>query len=152
MLSDGYSPERWKPSTRETADHSAPYLIGAALVDGEITEATFNPERFHDPAIMNLLARLSAEEDQAYTAAYPKSFECRLEATLRNGKVVAAHLSNPKGHPANPMSDCELEDKFYKQVGQHLSSSQSRSLVNRLRELETFSDLGELFDLMLATE
>src|SRR5947207_510721 len=42
----GSEPEKWKPETRETADHSLPYITAIALIDGEVTEKQFQPERF----------------------------------------------------------------------------------------------------------
>src|SRR5437588_2228624 len=47
----GSEPEKWKPETRETADHSLPYITAVTLIDGEVTEAKFQTARFADPAI-----------------------------------------------------------------------------------------------------
>src|SRR5207244_12651489 len=47
----GSEPEKWKPETRETADHSLPYITAVALIDGEVTEKQFQPERFTDPKV-----------------------------------------------------------------------------------------------------
>ena len=46
-----FDPERWEPKSPETADHSGPYLIGAALVDGKVTPETMTPQRFRDPVV-----------------------------------------------------------------------------------------------------
>ena len=40
--------EKWDPATRETADHSIPYLVAAALADGGVTPATFARSRIQD--------------------------------------------------------------------------------------------------------
>ncbi|RMF86331.1 MAG: MmgE/PrpD family protein, partial [Nitrospinota bacterium] len=50
-------PEKWAPRTRETADHSLPYIVLAALLDGEVTPATFLPHRIQDPHLRHLLTR-----------------------------------------------------------------------------------------------
>jgi 2-methylcitrate dehydratase len=65
---DTFSAQRWAPKNRETADHSGPYLIGAALVDGKITEDTMTPKRYRDPTILSLIRKIRMEEDPAYTA------------------------------------------------------------------------------------
>ena len=99
MLSTGaYTPERCNPTTRETADHSSPYLIGAALVDGAITEKSFTPERYRDPVILKLISNLTAVEDPAYTAVYPQHIKLRLEARLKSGGSVAVEMADPRGH------------------------------------------------------
>ena len=146
---DIFSAERWDPKTRETADHSGPYLIGAALVDCEITEATMTPQRYRDPAILALIKKIRVEEDKAYTAARPAILNCRLEATLKSGEVVTVHQINPKGHPANPLSDKEIEEKFLKQVAGLLTKKQSRTLLDSLWNLDKLDDVGRLFDLMV---
>ena len=48
----GKDPEKWRPRTRETADHSLPYCTAVALADGDVTLAQFAPERFTDAALM----------------------------------------------------------------------------------------------------
>ena len=55
----GSEPAKWDPQTRETADHSLPYLLAAALTDGTITPSTFNQARILDPALRPLMARIT---------------------------------------------------------------------------------------------
>ena len=141
------SPEYWNPMSRETADHSFPYLIGAALVDGEITDRTFTPERYRDPVILALIQKVRLDTDLSYKND-PRTFNCRMEATLKSGEVVAVHQINPKGHPANPMSDREIEDKFLKQVDVVLPRNQSRALLDQLWNLEQLGNFEQLFALM----
>ena len=140
-------PEYWDPQTRETADHSYPYLVGAALVDGEITKKTFTPERFRDPTILSVVQKIRLAGDQAYNND-PWTYDCRIEATLKSGAVVTAHQTNPKGHPANPMTDADIEEKFLKQVDGILPAKQSRALLDQLWELEKLHDFEKLFTLM----
>jgi 2-methylcitrate dehydratase len=141
-------PEQWAPTSRETADHSAPYLIGAALVDGEISARTFTAERYRDPAVLALVARIWFAEEPAYTVAFPATQSCRLAVTLRSGKVLTLRRDNPKGHPGNPMSDEELAEKFLGQVGGILPSPQCRALLDRLWALDELADVGGLLRLM----
>ncbi len=141
-------PEYWDPMTRETADHSYPYLVGAALVDGEITAKTFTRERYRDPAILAVVQKIRLAGDKAYNND-PWTYDCRIEATLKSGAVISVHQTNPKGHPANPMSDAEIEEKFLKQVDTILPKTQSRALLDQLWELEKLDDIQKLFALML---
>ena len=86
--------------------------------------------------------------DKAYNND-PWTYDCRIEATLKSGQVIAVHQTNPKGHPANPMSDAEIEEKFLKQVDGILPKTQSRALLDQLWELEKLDDIQKLFPLML---
>lgn len=142
-------PEYWNPSTRETSDHSFPFLIGAALVDGRIDERTFTEECFRDPVILALIDRIHMDEDPAYSAAFPANYHVRMDATLKSGRVVSVHQVNPKGHPLNPMSDGEIETKFFKQAeAAGLPAAQGRALVEKIWQLEQVKDLSSLFPLM----
>jgi 2-methylcitrate dehydratase len=142
------NPEYWNPLTRETADHSLPYLVGAALVDGEIADKTFTPERFRAPEILSLLEKITMVEDKAYTAAAPKKINCRIEAVLTSGETVSVHQGDPKGHPQNPMSDDDINQKFLTQATKVLPRSQADGLLSRLWKVE---QEDRLEDLMSAT-
>src|SRR3954452_18245061 len=54
----GSEPEKWRPQSRETADHSLPYIVAAALADGDVTHHQFDPKRFTDPALIKLVQRV----------------------------------------------------------------------------------------------
>ena len=140
-------PEYWNPMSRETADHSFPYLVGAALVDGKIDARTFTPERFRDPAILAVVQKIRLAGDPTYNND-PFTYDCRIEATLKSGAVVTVHQRNPKGHPGNPASDADLEEKFLKQVAPVLPRKRSRALLDRLWALEELDDLKQLYPLM----
>ena len=96
---------------RETADHSIPYLVAAALLDGEVTERQFAPERIADPQTQLLMSRIDVREDPAMTARFPAAQPARIEADI-GGAVVAVDVANSKGNAANPLSDAEIEAKF----------------------------------------
>ena len=129
-------PHQWEPKTRDTADHSLPYLVAAALVDGAITEQTFSPQRFGDPALRELMSRIEFRDDERYTAAFPATLTGRLEVLLTSGRTMSAERSNPLGHTANPMSDAQIEGKFLGQVDGILSPDGSRALLDRLWSVE----------------
>ena len=145
-------PENWDPRTRETVDHSVPYLVVAALVDGEISEKTFTPERFRDPKILALLKKLTMEEDSYYTQEFPRTFHCCIEVTDKSGHKRVKHLTNPKGHPANPMSDAEIEAKFFKLTSKTLSPRQARTALELLWHLEDIEDVASIFNVILVSK
>ncbi len=69
----GGDPSRWAPTTRETADHSLPYCVSVALLDGKVTNESFADARLRDPAIANLMRKVKVREDTALTARYPEA-------------------------------------------------------------------------------
>src|SRR2546426_317362 len=94
----GSEPEKWHPTTRETADHSLPYIVGAALVDGEITDRQFTPERLADPRLLAFVKRVEVHRNAELSAAYPGAVGNILTVTLRNGRTLSERVDYPRGH------------------------------------------------------
>jgi 2-methylcitrate dehydratase PrpD len=91
-------------------------------------------------------------EDPNYTSAYPTTINCRFEVTLKSGNLITIHQTNPKGHPANPMHDNELEEKFTLNCKNVLARQQSRDLLDQLWHLEQLEKMETLFTLMQTEE
>jgi 2-methylcitrate dehydratase len=142
-------PALWRPESRETADHSGPYLIAAALVDGEVSEATFEPERFLDEDLLAVANTIELIEDPAYSASFPWRMACRFELELNDGRSLTLVGENPKGHPQNPMSDEEVSGKFLGQVGPLLGRGRGEELLETLWSLETQPFVDQVLDLMV---
>src|SRR5213595_2262100 len=64
--------EKWRRTSRETADHSLPYIVAVALADGEVTAKQFGPARIADPALLALLQRVKVERHAGLSGRYPK--------------------------------------------------------------------------------
>jgi 2-methylcitrate dehydratase len=132
----GQDPEKWRPRTRETADHSLPYCTAVALVDGAITADQFTPERFADPTLLDLVARTSVVEDPALTAGYPAGIPNRVSVTLDDGTVLQRELAFPPGHEKNPLTDDQLRAKFESLAVPALGPERCEALWQRLERIE----------------
>jgi 2-methylcitrate dehydratase len=108
----GMDRAKWDPQNRETADHSLPYLMAVALVDGYIDTESCAPDRVTDPSLRPLLNKITISERPEYTERFPAEFNVEITVTLRDGSTVVRHATHPHGHPRNPASDAEVEDKF----------------------------------------
>src|SRR5437879_6217669 len=64
--------EKWKPETRETADHSLPYITAIALIDGEVTERHFQTERFTYLKDGKFWDKVKVERNAELSALYPQ--------------------------------------------------------------------------------
>lgn len=109
----GADRNRWAPDTRETADHSLPYCIALALVDGTVTRASFESQRLRDPALGALMQKTTVAEDPGLTSWYPEGAPGRLTIRLNSGKQLTREIRYPRGHEKDPMSDDEIERKFH---------------------------------------
>jgi 2-methylcitrate dehydratase len=117
----GSHPSVWDPKTRETADHSLPYLLAVALTDGDITPASFSDERIADPSLRPLMAKIKVSENPEFSAQYrPAGLEIagspRATITVRrdDGEVMFREVTYPVGHALNPMRRADIDEKLAK--------------------------------------
>jgi 2-methylcitrate dehydratase len=139
-------PEKWDPTTRETADHSIPFLVAAALADGAVTPATFAPARVQDPALRRVIAKLTVMEDPEFTRRYPAESCTRVEVTTTAGRTVAAETRHPKGHARNPLTDAEVEQKFRDLAAGALGPAGCERVLARVWALDTAGTLADVLD------
>ena len=142
-------PEKWHPKTRETADHSIPYLVAVAIQDGTVTPDSFSSQRIQDPQIHSLISRMNVEEDPEYSGRYPEETNCRIEVTTKEGNQLTAHSAYPKGDPRNPMTDADIEAKFRSLSAQLLTAEQCDGALNLLWSVEEQPNLKALFDALV---
>jgi len=108
----GSEPAKWDPTTRETADHSLPYMLAVALRDGRITPASFEPQRYLDPSLRPLMNRIRVAESPEFTRRFPQELGSQIDVVTRSGQRFTARAEYPKGHARNPMTDDDVETKF----------------------------------------
>ena len=144
----GSEPEKWRPTTRETADHSLPYMLAVALSDGGISVESFSEQRIRDPKLPLLMDRIRVSENAEFTRKSPTSMDCRIEIRTKKGERFIEAASYPKGHAKNPMTDAEVEQKFRKLCERNVSSDRCESIVNAVWTLEGMHDISELLDLV----
>lgn len=141
-------PEKWGPKSRETADHSVPFCVAAALLDGGVTAQTFDAARFLDRDAIELMAKITLREDPEFTKQYPQKWSCRVVAETFSGARHEVHVAYPKGHPANPFSDAEVEDKFLRLAESSLGRSRCQKFIDWAWRLEQAEEIRELFPLL----
>ena len=139
-------PEKWDPKTRETADHSIPFLVAVALQEGAVTPGTFTPQGIADPTKRATMAMMTIDEDPEFTAKFPSEYNCRVTITDRSGGVHTAHTTYSKGHKNNPLDDKELEGKFRSLAAGVLSDMQCDQVLATIWTIDEATDMDNLFD------
>jgi 2-methylcitrate dehydratase len=138
-------PEKWDPRTRETADHSLQYIVVAALLDGEVTSRTFEPERFRDPRTLDILKdRVTVREDPELSAGYPGGIPNRITVTTTGGDREVREVRHPRGHARNPMTDEEVAAKYRANVEGRLGFERAASVERLVWDLGREGNLREL--------
>lgn len=142
----GREPEKWRPTTREAADHSMPYVVAAALLDGKFDDSVFSPERLQDPGIRALMDRISVKEDPELTRGVSDGkLPCRIEVVSRSGARKIAATDYPRGHCKHPMNDGEIEEKFRAHARRILPDERVDLALRTLWEIDRAPNLDTLF-------
>lgn len=144
----GKDPEKWNPLTKETADHSLPYIVGMALLEGKIDNSTYSEKKFRDPKILEFLKKITVIEDKTLTGMYPEAVANRVTVKLASGKVVSKQVDYHKGHPKNPMGDGEVEEKFLRLTGKYLVKGRARRILDTVWDLEKAKDVSKVISMM----
>jgi 2-methylcitrate dehydratase len=142
----GKDPEKWRPRTRETADHSLPYCTAVALVDGDVTLDSFSDKRLRDESLLDLVARIRIHRDAALTARYPRGIPNRLVVTLKQGTQLIEENEFPRGHDQNPMSDDEVTAKFRRTASGVLDASAQKRVLDLCWRLDELPKIDSLMD------
>jgi 2-methylcitrate dehydratase len=145
----GKDPEKWAPATKETADHSLPYIVAMALLEGKIDNSTYAPKKIKDPKTLDFLKKITVIEDKDLTAMYPEAVANRVTVKLSSGKVISKQVNYHKGHPKNPMSDQDVEKKFRTLTKRQLSENKANRALNMLWNLEKVNDVSKLFSALV---
>lgn len=143
----GKDPEKWRPKTRETADHSLPYCTAVALIDGDVTLDSFSDARLKDESLLGLVAKIKVLRDAGLTARYPRGIPNRLVVTLDEGTQLVAENEFPRGHDQNPMTDKEVEAKFLRLAKGRLDDATARKVLDTCWKLDELKDVGQLLGL-----
>lgn len=148
----GSRPQHWNPTTRETADHSIPYVVAAALIDGTVGPKQFGPEHLSDPAIRALMGKVSVAVDDDYSAAYnarPPRHWTRVSIKMRSGQEFTGLAGGEHGDMAIAKSDREVESKFVAIVEEFLGRQRTRQALDQLKRLDELKDVGHIASLFV---
>jgi 2-methylcitrate dehydratase len=107
-----FDPHKYRPESRETADHSLPYCIAAALVDHEITTRSFSEEKLKDPRIWEVIDKIKGEASEEFEKMFPAKQPSKVVVRTKDGREYSAYLEYPKGDPREPMTVEDIESKF----------------------------------------
>lgn len=139
----GSEPEKWAPQTRETADHSLPYIAARAMLDGDIGQKSYSGVKLRDPTALALMRKISVKPDPAFDG-FSGAPPVRMTATLNDGQRVVQQVDNVPGFPGRPMTRADVERKFRGNVEGRLSAQRTDEVLGALWGLEQADDLASL--------
>jgi 2-methylcitrate dehydratase len=140
-------PGTWRA---DDAYHSLPYLAARAVLDRDISAATYARERLDDPRLAQTLQRIVVVEapDLAATERPVQGQPARVTVQWSDGRARSLAQAYPGGHARNPLSDAELSAKFEASVAERLSTQLLDELRTRLWNLPGDPGLGPIAALL----
>jgi 2-methylcitrate dehydratase len=144
----GRDPEKWRPRTRETADHSFPYCVAVSLLDGAVTRRSFDEKRLADPTLASLIHKIRVVQQPEFMGRYPQAMPTRVTLRTQSGKEYVKQVDHPLGHPRNPMPDHQVEEKFLRLATGQLGRALAKQVIELVWQLDRIKDIGTLMPLL----
>jgi 2-methylcitrate dehydratase len=137
-------PSKYDPRSKETADHSLPYVIAAAVAERQVTPLQFTDAKIMDPMIRAQLDKVKVIADPEIEAVFPELQRVRVVIKTNDGRELVKELDFPKGDPRNPLTDDEIGGKFAalaEGIATPADVERMRAAVNKTEE---YDDVREL--------
>jgi len=146
ILSD---PSKYKPTTKETADHSLPYCIAVAVAKGNVLPSDFEEDALRDPLVWSLLDKIKVVANPEIDALFPKVKRAIVTIKTPQGEFKKQE-DFAKGQPERPLSDEEIISKFKANSEKKISSSRMEDIIKATKELENIDEIGEYMKLLVS--
>jgi 2-methylcitrate dehydratase len=146
----GRDPEKWTPANRDTADHSLPYITARAMFDGDISNASYAPEKLRDARILAFMRKITVKEEPEFSKLKGNAPSTRLTLTLTDGKQIVSQVDDLPGFPGQPMSRADVERKFRGNIGNRWPKNRADAVLQILWALETVDDVSALLGKLAA--
>jgi 2-methylcitrate dehydratase len=143
-------PGRIDPTSREAADHSFNFLAAVALIDGEFGLAQFDNERWNDPKVRAVMARLAIDVDGQLNARAPGSFPCRMEARCDDGTMLVADIPDPPGCSRHGLDASAVTAKFNAVTAAHLDAHARELIIEAVMGLDRSTSCADLTEALAA--
>jgi 2-methylcitrate dehydratase len=136
-------------NTREHADHSVPYVVARALLDGAVVVNDFDERRFKDPRAIAVMKRITLRSDPSLSNG---DIGANIEAAARGGAIAKANVPIPPGSMTNPPDDASLSKKFLALAEPVLGRARAQAAIDTILSTETLPNLAKLVDAVTPTK
>jgi 2-methylcitrate dehydratase len=141
------TPDKWRPRTRETADHSIPYATGVVLTYGTIDEHYYDDEFLNNQALLDLIGRVKVIQSDEADRLQREGNLCELELVLKSGARKTVRVEYHRGHFKNPMTNAEIDEKFRALAHRQLPPRKTDALLRQLWALDEMPKAGALLEM-----
>jgi 2-methylcitrate dehydratase len=136
IIGGGEEGEKKTVRTKEEADHSLPYLLAVALLDGEVYPAQYAPERIAAEDVQKLLQRVEVRPADDLSERFPQEMPCRLRVLTKSGREFGVEKADYKGFFSRPVSWERAKEKFERLASPYADGKLMESIEHAVRHLE----------------
>jgi 2-methylcitrate dehydratase len=139
-------PGRVDPQSREAADHSFNFLAAVSLIDGKFGLHSFDNDRWNDPKVRAVMARLTVVCDGTLNGRSPGAFPCAIRATGTDGRSYLAEVLDPPGFSRKGIDSQAVLDKFNSITEDRLGPSSRQRIIDAAMTLDTSPSCAQMTD------
>ena len=141
-------PAKYRPTSKETADHSLPYSLAVGLVDGMVTPLQFKQERIDDKSLHAVMDKIKVVANEEFEQLFPKFQPSQVTITLQDGTSHTQRVDVPKGDPRDPMTEEEIAVKFNALGKDVVGEDNCNALRDLIMSMDNETSMERLFELM----
>jgi 2-methylcitrate dehydratase len=149
IIGGGEEGDKRHVSTKEEADHSLPYMVAVALLDGDVSPAQYALERIAREDVQSLLRRVTVQPDEELSRRFPAQLPCRIQIKLNSGQILTAEKRDYEGFYARPLSWEQAVAKFTRLAAASTDAGRRAAIVETVAALET-AEIQQLTALLAA--
>lgn len=131
--------DRHLPKNREQADHSIPYTLAAAALDGQLMKEQYEQDRITSGDVQSLMKKITIEEDPELSKLFDTGKQpYNITVTMADGSEHRVEKTSFEGHPHTPMSWERLEEKFHGISKDVYNMERRNEIIEIIKNLEEY--------------
>jgi 2-methylcitrate dehydratase len=151
IIGGGEEGDKQRVRTKEEADHSLPYMVAVALLDGDVSPTQYATERIVREDVQNLLRKVTIQPDETLSKRFPAEMPCHITITLKDGRTLDIEKQDYEGFYTRPMSWEKAVAKFERLATPYTNTTQRASIVEMVAHLES-KEVAQLTGLLGAED
>jgi 2-methylcitrate dehydratase len=136
IIGGGEEGEKKLVRTKEEADHSLPYILSAAFIDGKVTPDQYLPNRIRRKDVQALMRKVQVYPSKAFSQRFPNAMPCKITVRLKNGKTITKTVDDYEGFLSRPMDLAQATEKLSTLASKLIDKDQKRRIIDAVTELE----------------
>jgi 2-methylcitrate dehydratase len=139
IIGGGEEGDKSLVATKEQADHSLPYILAVALLDGQVMPEQYTAERIQRQDVQTLLRKISIKPQLHFSERFPGEMPCRVKVVLKDGRILEQETNDYEGFFTRPMSWEAGLEKFNRLAAPNTTEGQRAAISETVANIEQVS-------------